>query len=89
MGIATGPVVVGEGSEENAQASKLAVGETPNLAARLQGLAGPDEIVIGPGTRQLTRGTFDYVDLGGQTLKGILEPVPVGEFSPDITSPCR
>ena len=76
LGIATGAVVVGEGSDENSLAGKLAVGETPNLAARLQGLAGPGEIVIGPGTRHLTRGTFDYADLGSQTLKGILDPVP-------------
>jgi class 3 adenylate cyclase/tetratricopeptide (TPR) repeat protein len=75
LGIATGAVVVGEGSDD-AQANKLAVGKTPNLAARLQGLAQPDQIVIGPGTRRLTRGAFDYEDLGPQSLKGIVEPVP-------------
>ena len=46
IGIATGPVVVGETNAGGASASKLAVGETPALAARLQGLAGADEIVV-------------------------------------------
>ena len=78
VGVATGPVVVGEGSDDQAQANKLAVGETPNLAARLQGIAGPDEIVIGPGTHRLIGGAFDYVDLGQQALKGVLEPVHAG-----------
>ena len=54
---------------------KLAVGETPNRAARLQGLAEPDTIVMGPLTHQLTKGAFDYVDLGDHVLKGIIEPV--------------
>ncbi len=76
IGIATGPVVVGETGAGDASVPKLAVGETPNLAARLQGLAGADEIVVGPSTRRLLGGTFDVIDLGRQTLKGIVEPVP-------------
>ncbi len=76
IGIATGPVVVGETGAGDASVPKLAVGETPNLAARLQGLAGADEIVIGPSTRRLLGGTFELVDLGEQALKGIVEPVP-------------
>ena len=75
VGIATGPVVVGEGKDDDAEATKLAVGETPNLAARLQGLAGADEIVIGQGTHDLIRGAFEYDDLGARSLKGIQEPV--------------
>jgi class 3 adenylate cyclase/tetratricopeptide (TPR) repeat protein len=73
IGIATGLVVVGEsdGAEPN-----LAVGETPNLAARLQSLAGVDEIVIGPTTRRLVGRLFDLVDLGPHVLKGFAEPVP-------------
>jgi class 3 adenylate cyclase/tetratricopeptide (TPR) repeat protein len=75
VGIATGPVVVGEGMDDDAEANKLAVGETPNLAARLQGQAGADEIVIAQGTHDLIRGAFDYDDLGAQNLKGIQDLV--------------
>ena len=75
LGMATGPVVVGEGADDDAQANKLAVGETPNIAARLQALAGPDQIVIGPGTHRLVGGAFEYRDLGECDLKGILQPV--------------
>ena len=75
VGIATGPVVVGEGAGDDAEANKLAVGETPNLAARLQGLAGADEIVIGQSTHDLIRGAFDYDDLGERALKGIQNSV--------------
>ena len=53
----------------------LAVGETPNLAARLQGLAGADEIVIGASTRRLIGNTFELTDLGTHALKGIVQPV--------------
>jgi class 3 adenylate cyclase/predicted ATPase len=75
IGIATGPVVVGAGSDQEAQAGQLAVGETPNLAARLQSLADPDHIVVGPGTHRLAGGVFDYEDMGPCHLKGIVEPV--------------
>jgi class 3 adenylate cyclase len=74
IGVATGPVVVGpskEGEDEDA----LAVGETPNLAARLQGLAGVDQVVIGPTTRRLVGNTFELTDLGVHPLKGIVQPV--------------
>ena len=76
IGIATGPVVVGETGAGDASVPKLAVGETPNLAARLQGLAGADEIVVGPSTRRLLGGTFELAGMGEQALKGIVEPVP-------------
>ena len=75
IGIATGPVVVGETGGGDASVPKLAVGETPNLAARLQGLAGADQIVVGASTRRLLGGTFELVDMGEQALKGIVEPV--------------
>jgi class 3 adenylate cyclase/tetratricopeptide (TPR) repeat protein len=73
IGIATGPVVVGEatGAGDNA---KLAVGSTPNLAARLQALAAADQIVIAASTRRLVGSTFALTDLGGHSLKGIAEP---------------
>jgi predicted ATPase len=72
--VATGAVVVGEGRGEG-EDSRLAVGETPNVAARLQSLAGEDEIVVGATTRRLAGGVFGYEDLGRHVLKGIVEPV--------------
>jgi class 3 adenylate cyclase len=74
IGIATGPVVVGEPAGTGDQ-SKLAVGSTPNLAARLQGHAAADQIVIAASTRRLVGNTFDLTDLGEHDLKGIAEPV--------------
>lgn len=75
IGVATGPVVVGEASRDGNGEDGLAVGETPNRAARLQGLAGADEIVIGPTTRRLVGNTFEVADLGVHPLKGIVQPV--------------
>jgi class 3 adenylate cyclase len=72
--IATGSVVVGEQAGAGDQ-SKLAVGSTPNLAARLQGLATADQIVIAASTRRLVGNAFELTDLGEHDLKGIAEPV--------------
>jgi class 3 adenylate cyclase/predicted ATPase len=77
IGIATGPVVVGETGAGDASVPKMAVGETPNLAARVQGLAGPDEVVIAAATRRLLGAGFDLEDLAEHVLKGIVEPVRV------------
>jgi class 3 adenylate cyclase/tetratricopeptide (TPR) repeat protein len=74
IGIATGPVVVGEQAGTGDQ-SKLAVGSTPNLAARLQGLATADQIVIATSTRRLIGNAFEVTDLGEHDLRGIAEPV--------------
>ena len=74
IGIATGPVVVGEQAGVGDQ-SKLAVGSTPNLAARLQGLAAADQIIIAASTRRLVGNSFELTDLGEHALKGISEPV--------------
>jgi class 3 adenylate cyclase/predicted ATPase len=75
VGIATGLVVVGElvGSAEARE--RTVVGETPNLAARLQALAEPGDVVISRRTRRLVGGLFELVDLGTRALKGIAEPV--------------
>ena len=75
VGIATGPVVVGETGAGDASVPKVAVGETPNLAARIQGLADSDQIIIGSDTRHLVGGTFDLDDFGEHALKGIVDPV--------------
>jgi class 3 adenylate cyclase len=74
IGIATGPVVVGETAGTGDQ-SKLAVGSTPNLAARLQGLAVADQVVIAASTHRLAGNAFELTDLGEHDVKGITEPV--------------
>ena len=63
--------MVGELIGEGASHERVAVGETPNLAARLQALAAPDSVVISDSTWSLAGGAFNYQDLGPQTLKGI------------------
>ncbi len=73
IGIATGPVVVGEQTGQGDQ-SKLAIGTTPNLAARLQGLAAADQIVVAAQTRRLVGNAFELADLGEYALKGMAEP---------------
>jgi class 3 adenylate cyclase/tetratricopeptide (TPR) repeat protein len=75
IGVATGLVVVGEGSARDPSNPRTAVGETPNLAARLQALAGPNAIVASELTRELAGEAFIYDDLGTQSLKGIDAPV--------------
>jgi tetratricopeptide (TPR) repeat protein len=75
IGVATGTVVVGEDSQAGNAEAKLALGETPNLAARLQGLAGPNEIVIAPATRRLVGNAFVLIDRGTHALEGIAQPV--------------
>lgn len=74
VGIATGLVVVGDliGSGESQE--RGIVGETPNLAARLQGVAEPDSVVIAEGTRKLLGNLFELQDLGAQNLKGLAGP---------------
>jgi len=74
-GIETGQVVVGALIGEGASEEAAAVGETPNLAARLQGVAQPNQLVVGPVTRRLLDELFELKDLGKQKLKGIAEPV--------------
>jgi class 3 adenylate cyclase len=77
IGIATGLVVVGDLIGEGSAQEQSVVGETPNLAARLQALAEPDTIVIAAGTRRLVGDLFDYRDLGAVQVRGIAAPVPV------------
>src|SRR5262249_51145149 len=76
LGIHTGPVVVGDigGGGRHEQ---LALGETPNIAARLQGLAAPNTVVISPVTARLVRQTFVLDDLGAAAIKGVAEPMAV------------
>jgi len=75
IGLATGPVVVGEDSSDGGAEAGLAVGATPNLAARLLALANPGEIVIASATRRLLGSAFSLTDLGRRSIKGIEQPV--------------
>jgi predicted ATPase len=75
VGIGTGLVVVGDLIGQGAAQEQAVVGETPNLAARLQALAAPGAVVIAPSTRRLTGGLFDYEDLGAVEIKGLAIPV--------------
>jgi predicted ATPase/class 3 adenylate cyclase len=74
VGIATGLVVVGDLIGSGDAQERGIVGETPNLAARLQGMAEPDMVVIAEGTRRLLGNLFDLQDLGSRNLKGITGP---------------
>jgi class 3 adenylate cyclase len=77
VGIASGIVVVGDIEASSRRETVAIAGETPNLAARLQALAGPDQVVIGGLIRQLIGAAFVFEDLGPPELKGIAEPVQV------------
>ena len=79
VGIATGTVVVTELLIENTPAEQAVVGETPNLAARLQTMAEPGTVLISASTRRITGGEFHYRDLGPVALKGWAEPLRVYE----------
>ena len=74
VGIATGLVVVGDLIGSGASQEQAIVGETPNLAARLQGIAQPNMVVIAEGTRRLLGNLFELEDLGSKDLKGIAGP---------------
>ena len=75
VGIATGLVVVGDLIGFGEAQERGIVGETPNLAARLQGVAKPNSVVIAENTRKLLGNLFELEDLGAQDLKGISVPV--------------
>jgi class 3 adenylate cyclase len=78
LGIHTGPVVVGE-MGGGGRHEQLALGETPNIAARLEGLAEPDTVVISAMTKRLVEGAFVMEDLGSHRLKGVPEPIAVAQ----------
>jgi class 3 adenylate cyclase/predicted ATPase len=75
VGIATGLVVVGDLIGSGASQEQAIVGETPNLAARLQGVAEPNSVVIAESTRKLVGNLFELQELGAQELKGIVGSV--------------
>jgi len=77
VGVCSGPVVVGEPGNTTTSWSMDAVGETPNIAARLQTLAAPNAVLVSESTKRLASAAFDLSDLGLQELKGVTEPVHV------------
>jgi predicted ATPase len=76
VGVHTGLVVIGEMGGAGRQ-EQLALGETPNIAARIEGLAEPNTIAMSEATYRLVQGYFECQDLGAQTLRGVLEPLQV------------
>ena len=76
VGIATGLVVVGTLTGSGSAQERGIVGETPNLAARLQAIAEPNSVVIAESTRKLLGNLFELKDLGARDLKGLAGPVP-------------
>jgi class 3 adenylate cyclase/tetratricopeptide (TPR) repeat protein len=79
IGIATGLVVVGDVVGDGWSQERSVVGETPNLAARLQGIAPPNGVVVSHATRSLATGLFEYRDVGAVSLKGLTLSDPVWE----------
>src|SRR5215469_15377140 len=74
VGIATGLVVVGDLIGSGEARERTIVGETPNLAARLQGIGEPNQVIIAESTRRLLGNLFEFADLGSKDLKGIASP---------------
>jgi class 3 adenylate cyclase/tetratricopeptide (TPR) repeat protein len=75
VGIATGLVVVGDQAGKGPAADGVAFGNAPNIAARLQSLADPGDVIIERNTRRLLADTIELVDLGARTVKGIEQPL--------------
>ena len=76
VGIATGLVVVGDLAGEGSAQEQTVIGETPNLASRLQTFANPGTVLISESTHRLTEGHFEFRNLGLVTFKGWTEPIP-------------
>jgi hypothetical protein len=76
IGIHTGLVVVGE-MGGGTKREQLALGDTPNIAARLQGLAEPDTVLLSAATQRLVADLFEFQDLGTRKLKGVSTPLSV------------
>ncbi|MFQ5792214.1 MAG: adenylate/guanylate cyclase domain-containing protein, partial [Acidobacteriota bacterium] len=89
VGVATGGVVVGDVVGEGASQERAVLGETPNLAARLQGLAEPDSVLISVASQRLVEGLFECDDLGPQHLKGVSEEVRIFRVCGESGAPSR
>jgi predicted ATPase/class 3 adenylate cyclase len=88
LGIHTGLVVIGDVGGGTRQ-EQLALGETPNLAARLQGIAAPNTLVISAATLQLLGGFFAYQALGTHLVKGVVQPLEVYQVLHESTARSR
>ncbi len=75
IGIATGHVIVGEVMGQETAKERSVFGETPNLAARLQALAAPNQLVVDSTTKRLVGSEFEFADRGACSLKGFKTPV--------------
>jgi class 3 adenylate cyclase/tetratricopeptide (TPR) repeat protein len=89
IGIATGLVVVGEIVGVGSAQERTIVGETPNLAARLQALAEPDSILVSDATRNLLGALFELESIGEHDLKGFANPVAAWRVRGEATSESR
>jgi class 3 adenylate cyclase len=89
IGVATGIVVVGDLVGQGSAQEQAVVGDTPNLAARMQALAEPGSVVIAEATRRLLGGVFELKPLGVQTLKGFHAPVPAWTVSREVENLSR
>src|ERR1700733_8663913 len=89
VGIATGLVVVGEIIGAGSAQERTIVGETPNLAARLQALAAPDTILISEATQNLLGGLFELESAGAHELKGFARPMPVWRVAGEAAEESR
>jgi class 3 adenylate cyclase/tetratricopeptide (TPR) repeat protein len=89
VGIATGLVVVGEQMGAGDSQERAAIGETPNLAARLQAVAAPGEVVISASTRRLVGGMFDCPSLGSIEVKGMPQPVEAWQVRGELAGISR
>ncbi|OQW37076.1 MAG: guanylate cyclase [Nitrospira sp. SG-bin2] len=77
IGIATGPVIVGELIGQDTAKERSVFGETPNLASRLQGVAAPNQLIVDSVTKRLVGGEFEFADQGTVSLKGYETPVRI------------
>ena len=89
VGINTGIVVVGDIGTGEFRDEMAVVGETPNVAARMQALAEPDTVVVGERTRRLLEGLFVFDELGPKVVKGIHEPIAVYRVREATGAPSR
>jgi class 3 adenylate cyclase/tetratricopeptide (TPR) repeat protein len=89
VGIHTGLVVAGDIGSGELRDEMAIVGETPNIAARLQALAEPNMVVIGSNTRRLVEGLFVVEELGPHAIKGIADPIPVYRVREASAAPSR
>jgi class 3 adenylate cyclase len=82
VGIHTGLVYAGEVGRFDTRANRALIGETPNIAARLQSIAGRNEVLVGPSTHELVQGRVRFESLGTRQLKGMGLPLEVFRVSP-------